>query len=61
MDFKSYGVKKPIANELELTESRFRAVSGPTKHRPPYTLTGLWGGIDSATLHTVTAATNSHS
>ena len=25
-------MKKPIANELELTASRFRAVSGPTKH-----------------------------
>ena len=24
--------EKPIANDLELTASRFRAVSGPTKH-----------------------------
>ena len=32
LPFKSYGVKKPICNELELTVSRFRAVSGPTKH-----------------------------
>ena len=31
LPFKSYGVEKPIANELELTVSRFRAVSGPTK------------------------------
>ena len=26
------GMKKPICNELELTASRFRVVSGPTKH-----------------------------
>ena len=32
LSFKSYSMKKPIANELELTVSRFRAVSGPTKH-----------------------------
>ena len=30
LPFESYGVKK--ANESELTASRFRPVSGPTKH-----------------------------
>ena len=31
--FKSYGVKKQYANELELTASHFRALSGSTKGR----------------------------
>ena len=38
--FKSYGVKKPSANELELAASRFRAVSGPTKHTATWRATG---------------------
>ena len=33
LPFQSYGVKKPIANELELTASCFRALSGSTKGR----------------------------
>ena len=33
LPFKSYGVKKLIANELELAASRFRALLGPVKHK----------------------------
>ena len=40
LPLKSYGVKKPIANELELPASRFRALSGPTKAGTTRRVTG---------------------
>ena len=33
LPFKSYGAKKPIANELELAVSSFRTLLGPMKRR----------------------------